>query len=212
MTTITMRMNHIKPVRIQTAIPMHTVTIPQPESAPSTPLRKGSTGPGAMPVVGLSSLSQLSPMSQLTQAGTLADITSPHLLPQSAVYNPKLKPYPGLGRSRGAGGMISNVAHQTALTLTRTMQPTPLAIDTDTHHPHDGDGEETAAGAGGATGISMGGDREDESNAQPEFAKVYSFLGSLFDPSSSGHIEELDKMNPVNKEIVQKLMQNLTSQ
>lgn len=50
------------------------------------------------------------------------------------------------------------------------------------------------------------------SQSRPEFSKVYAFLGALFDPSkTSGHMEELEKMTPMNREIAHALMQNLTN-
>eukprot|EP00470_Lotharella_oceanica_P004879 CAMPEP_0170167716 /NCGR_PEP_ID=MMETSP0040_2-20121228/1043_1 /TAXON_ID=641309 /ORGANISM="Lotharella oceanica, Strain CCMP622" /LENGTH=389 /DNA_ID=CAMNT_0010405827 /DNA_START=112 /DNA_END=1281 /DNA_ORIENTATION=+ len=45
----------------------------------------------------------------------------------------------------------------------------------------------------------------------PRFSKVYSFLGSLFDPSTTGHLDELEKMSQVDREIIQVLMRNLAS-
>jgi hypothetical protein len=36
----------------------------------------------------------------------------------------------------------------------------------------------------------------------PDFAQVYSFLGSIFDPSTSGHLQKLREMNPINVETV----------
>lgn len=45
----------------------------------------------------------------------------------------------------------------------------------------------------------------------PDFAQVYSFIGSLFDPSAtSDHLEELKMMNPINIETVLTLMKNLS--
>ena len=44
---------------------------------------------------------------------------------------------------------------------------------------------------------------------KPEFSKVYAFLGSLFDPSTSGHTEDLEAMTPSNREMVKALMHNL---
>lgn len=162
-------------------------------SAPTTPLRTGKVAlsghtPGGG---GINQLSQLSPLSQLSQA-TEIDLSA-HMLPASS-YNPKLKPYPGLhmrssvmGRMPMPASTISRAHHQL---------PSQLAVgDTATGE----EGADAAEDAGAAQPV------------QPEFAKVYSFLGSLFDPSTSGHIEELDKMTPVNKDIVQKLMQNLAS-
>jgi len=49
----------------------------------------------------------------------------------------------------------------------------------------------------------------DTASSAPEFSNVYAFLGSLFDPSSSGHVEALNKMAPADREVVQVLMRNL---
>mmetsp|Transcript_435 Transcript_435/g.728 ORF Transcript_435/g.728 Transcript_435/m.728 type:complete len:416 (+) Transcript_435:143-1390(+) len=49
------------------------------------------------------------------------------------------------------------------------------------------------------------------SELPPRFSKVYSFLGSLFDPSTTGHLDELEKMTQVDREIIQVLMRNLAS-
>ncbi|XP_022979325.1 protein REVEILLE 6-like isoform X3 [Cucurbita maxima] len=43
----------------------------------------------------------------------------------------------------------------------------------------------------------------------PDFAQVYSFIGSVFDPSMSGHLQRLRKMDPINLETALVLMQNL---
>lgn len=36
----------------------------------------------------------------------------------------------------------------------------------------------------------------------PDFAEVYSFIGSVFDPESKGHVEKLKEMDPINFETV----------
>ena len=36
----------------------------------------------------------------------------------------------------------------------------------------------------------------------PDFAKVYSFIGSVFDPNGSGHLQKLKNMDPINVETV----------
>jgi SHAQKYF class myb-like DNA-binding protein len=43
----------------------------------------------------------------------------------------------------------------------------------------------------------------------PNFSKIYSFLGSLFDPTTSNYIEALNDMSPIDRETVQLLMHNL---
>lgn len=45
----------------------------------------------------------------------------------------------------------------------------------------------------------------------PDFQSIYSFLGSLFDPSASGHVDELRGMSDIDRQVVQLLMQNLAS-
>lgn len=40
------------------------------------------------------------------------------------------------------------------------------------------------------------------SSGLPDFAKVYSFIGSVFDPDTKGHMHELKDMDPINFETV----------
>ncbi|KAF6150538.1 hypothetical protein GIB67_030339 [Kingdonia uniflora] len=47
-------------------------------------------------------------------------------------------------------------------------------------------------------------------NGIPDFAEVYSFIGSVFDPDSIGHVQKLREMDPINFETVLLLMRNLT--
>ena len=48
------------------------------------------------------------------------------------------------------------------------------------------------------------------SSSRPEFSKVYAFLGSFFDPSTSGAVsEDLESMTPINRRMVDALMHNL---
>ncbi|XP_035822677.1 protein REVEILLE 6 isoform X6 [Zea mays] len=44
----------------------------------------------------------------------------------------------------------------------------------------------------------------------PDFAGVYSFLGSVFDPSTSDHLQKLKEMNPIDVETALLLMRNLS--
>ncbi|KAL2554698.1 Protein REVEILLE 8 [Forsythia ovata] len=44
----------------------------------------------------------------------------------------------------------------------------------------------------------------------PDFAEVYSFIGSVFDPYSKGHVQKLKEMDPINFETVSLLIRNLT--
>ncbi|CAH2054353.1 unnamed protein product [Thlaspi arvense] len=44
----------------------------------------------------------------------------------------------------------------------------------------------------------------------PDFAEVYNFIGSVFDPETRGHVEKLKEMDPINFETVMLLMRNLT--
>ncbi|KAL9661487.1 hypothetical protein QQ045_026311 [Rhodiola kirilowii] len=44
----------------------------------------------------------------------------------------------------------------------------------------------------------------------PDFAVVYNFIGSVFDPESKGHVQKLKEMDPINVETVLLLMRNLT--
>lgn len=38
--------------------------------------------------------------------------------------------------------------------------------------------------------------------AMPDFAQVYSFIGSVFDPNATGHVQRLRQMDPINFETV----------
>ncbi|MED6183693.1 Protein REVEILLE 8 [Stylosanthes scabra] len=44
----------------------------------------------------------------------------------------------------------------------------------------------------------------------PDFAEVYSFIGSVFDPDTNNHVQKLKEMDPINFETVLLLMRNLT--
>ncbi|KAL9258885.1 REVEILLE 8-like protein, partial [Drosera capensis] len=44
----------------------------------------------------------------------------------------------------------------------------------------------------------------------PDFMEVYSFIGSVFDPGTEGHVLKLKEMDPINFETVLLLMRNLT--
>ncbi|KAK4268829.1 hypothetical protein QN277_022063 [Acacia crassicarpa] len=44
----------------------------------------------------------------------------------------------------------------------------------------------------------------------PDFAQVYSFIGSVFDPNETNHLERLKHMDPINVEAVLLLMRNLS--
>ncbi|KAJ9181632.1 hypothetical protein P3X46_009744 [Hevea brasiliensis] len=44
----------------------------------------------------------------------------------------------------------------------------------------------------------------------PDFAEVYSFIGSVFDPDTTSHVKKLEEMDPINFETVLLLMRNLT--
>ncbi|CAK7342918.1 unnamed protein product [Dovyalis caffra] len=44
----------------------------------------------------------------------------------------------------------------------------------------------------------------------PDFAEVYGFIGSVFDPDMKGHVKKLKEMDPINFETVLLLMRNLT--
>ncbi|XP_027110214.2 protein REVEILLE 6 [Coffea arabica] len=44
----------------------------------------------------------------------------------------------------------------------------------------------------------------------PDFTEVYSFIGSIFDPSVTGHVQKLKRMDPIDVETVLLLMRNLS--
>ncbi|XP_027351669.1 protein REVEILLE 6 isoform X2 [Abrus precatorius] len=45
----------------------------------------------------------------------------------------------------------------------------------------------------------------------PDFAQVYSFIGSVFDPNATNHLQTLKQMDPINVETVLLLMRNLST-
>jgi len=46
----------------------------------------------------------------------------------------------------------------------------------------------------------------------PDFAEVYGFIGSVFDPDTNGHVQKLKEMDPINFETVSWLLEwNLLS-
>ncbi|KAL1198128.1 Protein REVEILLE 5 [Cardamine amara subsp. amara] len=46
--------------------------------------------------------------------------------------------------------------------------------------------------------------------AMPNFAEVYSFIGSIFDPNKTGHLQRLKQMDPIDMETVLLLMRNIS--
>lgn len=54
------------------------------------------------------------------------------------------------------------------------------------------------------------GDHAKQSRVIPDFSQVYRFIGSVFDPSASGHVQKLKQMDPINLETVLLLMKNLS--
>ncbi|KAI3784024.1 hypothetical protein L1987_43115 [Smallanthus sonchifolius] len=48
------------------------------------------------------------------------------------------------------------------------------------------------------------------SRVLPDFAQVYGFIGSVFDPNTIGHLQRLKKMDPIDIETVLLLMRNLS--
>ncbi|KAL2324572.1 hypothetical protein Fmac_023630 [Flemingia macrophylla] len=44
----------------------------------------------------------------------------------------------------------------------------------------------------------------------PDFAEVYNFIGSVFDPNITGHLQKLKRMDPIDVETVLLLMRNLS--
>lgn len=51
---------------------------------------------------------------------------------------------------------------------------------------------------------------DDQKVMMPNFAQVYSFIGSVFDPQTTGHVQRLKQMDPINLETVLLLMRNLS--
>ncbi|KAK7374322.1 hypothetical protein VNO80_07750 [Phaseolus coccineus] len=55
------------------------------------------------------------------------------------------------------------------------------------------------------------GDQGQTIKAMPAFAEVYSFIGSVFDPNVSNHLQTLQQMDPINVKTVLLLMRNLST-
>ncbi|KAG8653524.1 hypothetical protein MANES_05G030200v8 [Manihot esculenta] len=53
------------------------------------------------------------------------------------------------------------------------------------------------------------GDQGKPMRVMPDFALVYSFIGSVFDPNASGQLQRLKQMDPINLETALLLMRNL---
>ncbi|GMY23744.1 protein REVEILLE 5 [Fagus crenata] len=53
------------------------------------------------------------------------------------------------------------------------------------------------------------GDHENTARVMPDFAQVYSFIGSVFDPNATGQLQRLKQMDKINLETVLLLMRNL---
>ncbi|CAI8602665.1 unnamed protein product [Vicia faba] len=58
--------------------------------------------------------------------------------------------------------------------------------------------------------IPMQGNQNPAVHGLPDFAEVYGFIGSVFDPDTNGHVQKLKEMDPINFETVLLLMRNLT--
>lgn len=54
-------------------------------------------------------------------------------------------------------------------------------------------------------------DQQKHLRVMPDFAQVYRFIGSVFDPDAGGHLQRLKQMDPINLETVVLLMKNLSA-
>ncbi|CAK9134381.1 unnamed protein product [Ilex paraguariensis] len=68
---------------------------------------------------------------------------------------------------------------------------------------------EDDVGSTGETHEQGKGEWDKPMRVKPDFAQVYSFIGSVFDPNASGHLQRLKKMDPINFETAVMLMKNL---
>ncbi|KAL3531889.1 hypothetical protein ACH5RR_005410 [Cinchona calisaya] len=71
-------------------------------------------------------------------------------------------------------------------------------------------GIENSAGTLVASDLPKEGKQGSLLHGLPDFAEVYSFIGSVFDPTTEGHVQKLKEMDPINFETVLLLMRNLT--
>ncbi|XP_021850430.1 protein REVEILLE 5 isoform X1 [Spinacia oleracea] len=62
----------------------------------------------------------------------------------------------------------------------------------------------------GSTWPTVGTMDQKHTKAVPDFAQVYSFIGSVFDPNARDHLQRLKMMDPINVETVLLLMKNLS--
>eukprot|EP00268_Persea_americana_P060914 TRINITY_DN763_c0_g2_i1.p1 TRINITY_DN763_c0_g2~~TRINITY_DN763_c0_g2_i1.p1 ORF type:complete len:326 (-),score=60.22 TRINITY_DN763_c0_g2_i1:466-1443(-) len=65
-------------------------------------------------------------------------------------------------------------------------------------------------------GICLACERTDQGNhgpahqVMPDFAQVYNFIGRVFDPNTSGHLQKLKELDPIDVETILLLMRNLS--
>ncbi|KAK7337022.1 hypothetical protein VNO77_17580 [Canavalia gladiata] len=78
------------------------------------------------------------------------------------------------------------------------------------HSRRSGVANSTAARKLAATEMPKQGRQAPVLQGLPDFAEVYSFIGSVFDPDTKGHVQKLKEMDPINFETVLLLMKNLT--
>ncbi|KAG4937230.1 hypothetical protein JHK85_052149 [Glycine max] len=55
------------------------------------------------------------------------------------------------------------------------------------------------------------GDQGKPTIVMPDFAQVYSFIGTVFDPNAINHLQRLKQMDPINVKTVLLLMRNLST-
>ncbi|KAI3929003.1 hypothetical protein MKX01_029532 [Papaver californicum] len=120
--------------------------------------------------------------------------------------------YPSILSSFATGNSIWN---ETSVLLSSASNENELSPDDYTVIHGDGDdiGLKEVISIG-SSGISVLGSSSRIPDIQkqviPDFAEVYGFIGSVFDPDTNGHMQKLKDMDPINFETVLLLMRNLT--
>ncbi|XP_023767856.1 protein REVEILLE 8 isoform X2 [Lactuca sativa] len=140
-----------------------------------------------------------------------------HPYPQKAPKNVLLPLQASLGYASSLSGLASGYSpwdHDTSLLMSPSgrILPPQDEIEYDLHGYEGVHASDTGSkGTGRSSGIGSS-NREMPSSEQgtPDFSEVYSFIGSVFDPESKGHVQKLKEMDPINFETVLLLMRNLT--
>ncbi|KAK6936783.1 SANT/Myb domain [Dillenia turbinata] len=123
---------------------------------------------------------------------------SPALLEPGYIMGPECSTVPG---NPMTNGVVSSWTKNSAVILHVLGQlwEITVVVALRAHHLTQPTGEATDQGGHGH-----------QLRVLPDFAQVYSFIGSVFDPNVTGHLQKLKKMDPIDVETVLLLMRNLS--